>query len=36
MAVNVGLDVSIDNRYDWEWAQEKTGEVNCAKAYINK
>jgi hypothetical protein len=28
MALNVGLDASFDNIYDWRRKRETTGEVN--------
>jgi hypothetical protein len=34
MALNVDLDTSFDNMYDWKGIWEKTVEVNSTKAYI--
>jgi hypothetical protein len=34
MALNVGLDASLDNMQDWKGIREKAGEVNSTKAYI--
>jgi hypothetical protein len=34
MAINVGLDASFDNMWDWKGIWEETGEVNNMKAYI--
>jgi hypothetical protein len=34
VALNVGLDVSIDNTYDSKGIREKAEEVNSTKAYI--
>jgi hypothetical protein len=34
MELNVGLDVSFDNMWDWKGIREKTGEVNGTKANV--
>jgi hypothetical protein len=34
MALNNGLDASLDNTYDWRGILEKWGEVNSRKSYI--
>jgi hypothetical protein len=34
MALNAGLDVSLNNRQGWEGIREKAGEVNSTKAYV--
>jgi hypothetical protein len=34
MAVNIGLDMSFDNMWDWKGIREKATEVNSTEAYI--
>jgi hypothetical protein len=34
MAVNVGIESSVDNTQNWNGIWEKTGEVNSTEAYI--
>jgi hypothetical protein len=34
IALNLGLDVPLDNMQDWKGIREKAGEVNSAKVYV--
>jgi hypothetical protein len=34
MALNIGLDVSVDNLWDLKGIREKAGEVNSTRARI--